>query len=100
MHVGPREVEEVGDDGDVVVVDVPVRRDDRVEDREQWAAQVGELLGEGSHGCRPGGVCRGRGRGWRGASLTHDVDSSTVSVIWVATLRGSSNLTGHAVPAW
>ena len=89
VHVGPGEVEDVGDDGDVVVVDVAVSRDDRVEDGQQRAAQVGELLGNGSHGCRPGGVCRGRCCGWGRTSLTHDVDSSTVSVIWVATVRAA-----------
>ena len=35
MHVGPREVEHLGDDRDVVVVDVAVGVDDLVQDREQ-----------------------------------------------------------------
>jgi hypothetical protein len=69
--VGPAEVEDVGDDGQVVVVDVAVGGDDLVEHRQQWSPDPGEAFGDGADRRRARRVGRGGRRCRGGASLTH-----------------------------
>ena len=52
VDVGPAEVEDVGNDWDVVLGDPAKALDDRVEDRQQGSASPGESLGEFAYAAR------------------------------------------------